>query len=158
MKAFTLLEVLVSLLIFSFLIAAIFVILNVSDMTYSNDLGLLDLHQQARFAMDGMVRELRRSKDSRISVVSVSEINFYISPETYGSDWIGPIRYYWDANQNQIIREYPTGTTKIIAQDISGLSFSLNSDLLDIQLTSAKIVRQRNLSFALAGQVRFRNE
>ena len=158
MKGFTLVEVLVSILILSFLFAAIVGVLNIGNMTYNIDLTLLGLQQQARLAIDGMTRELRQTKASKISSVSESEITFSIPPATYGSDWIGPIRYYFDTEDNRIIREYPTGTEKIVANDINSLNFALNNNLLNIQLTCARIVHQRDLSFSLTEQVRLRNE
>jgi len=158
MRGFTLVEILVGVLIFAFLMSAIFAILNIGDITYNNDICLLNLQQQARLAMDGMVRELRQSSSSDISIVSDSEIIFNISPETYGYEWIGPIRYYLDVPNSQIIREYPAGTEKIIANNVDNLVFSLNGRKLDIQLSCAEVVRQRNLSFSLIGEVKFRNE
>jgi prepilin-type N-terminal cleavage/methylation domain-containing protein len=158
MRGFTLIELLVGVLIFAFLMSAIFAILNIGDITYNSDVCLLNLQQQARLAMDGMVRELRQSSSSDISIVSDSEIIFNISPETYGSGWIGPIRYYLDAPDSQIIREYPAGTEKIVANNVDNLVFSLNGRKLDIQLSCAEVVRQRNFSFSLRGEVKFRNE
>ena len=158
MRGVTLVEILVSVIILSFLVAGIFGVLNVGNITYNTDLGLLDLQQQARQAMDGMTRELRQSRAALVNIVSSSELTFSIPPATYGAGWIGPIRYYLDTSENRIMREYPAGTEKIIANDINSLTFSPSSNLLDIQLTCAKTVLQRDLSFSLNGQVRFRNE
>ena len=158
MRGFTLVELLVSVIIVSFLMMGIFMILNIGNMTYNSDLGLLDLQQQARQAMHGMSRELRQSRDSEISIISDSQIIFSIPPQDYGSGWIGPISYYLDTLENQIIREYPAGTERIVANDVNGLIFSLNNNLLDIQLTCTKTVLQRDLAFSLNSQVRLRNE
>ena len=158
MKGFTLAEALVSMLILSFLAAGTLAVLNVGNMSYSTDLGLLDLQQQARLVIDGMIRELRQTRDSDITVVSSSEINFNIPSETYGDPWIGPIEYYWDSTNNRIIREFPSGTQQIIANEVTALSFNLVDKLLNIQFTCQKTVRGRDLSFSLAGQARFRNE
>ncbi|MFH1577875.1 MAG: hypothetical protein ABIC18_02230, partial [Candidatus Omnitrophota bacterium] len=60
-------------------------------------------------------------------------------------------------NENQIIRDYPSGTEKILANDVTALAFSLNGNFLDIQFTCAKIVQRRNLSLSLRGHAGLRN-
>ena len=158
MKGFILVEALVAILILSFIMAGIFGVLHIGGSTYHTSLGLVELQQQSRGAMDRLTRELRQSKASDLSIISPGEITFYVPPTNYGAAWIGPIRYYLNNLDNRIIREYPTGTEKIVANDISSLNFSLNDDLLDIQLTAARTVRGKNLSFSLDDQVRFRHE
>ncbi len=157
MRGFTLLEILVSVGILSFLIAGIFAVLNVGDMNWHLDMGLLDLQQQARQTMNGMIRELRQSKASAITVNSTSDISFSVPPQTYGDTWIGPIRYYLDTQTQQIKREY-TSATKILANNINSLNFSLSGNIMQIQLGAAKTVKQRALSFFLTEKVRLRNE
>ncbi|MGD9015278.1 MAG: hypothetical protein PVI33_04570, partial [Candidatus Omnitrophota bacterium] len=76
----------------------------------------------------------------------------------FGAELIGPIRYYLNVEDNQIIREYPVGTQKIIANNVSSLAFSLNGEALGIQLSCTDTVRGRDLSFSLGGEVKFRNE
>ena len=158
MKGFTLVEVLVCVLILSFLVLGAFSVLHIGETTCNTDLGLLDLQQQARLAMDGMIRELRQTDAARINFISDYEITFSVPPATVGSDWIGPIRYFLDSTENQIIREHPAGTEKIVANDVNSLSFALNGDILNIQLTCAKRVLNRDLAFYLEEGVRLRNE
>lgn len=165
-KGFTLIEILVSIAILSIVIAGIFAVLNIGDMTWHSDMGLVDLQQQARQAMDSMVREIRQTNtnpvEGNISIVLASEITFSIPPQNYGDAWIGPIRYYLDTQKDQIIREYPTGTTKVLANDINSLNFSLSGNVITIQLSAEKTVRNRVLSFPLTGtlteQIKLRNE
>lgn len=168
MKGFTLVEILVSALIFSFLIAAIFGVLNIGNMTYSTDLGLLDLQQKARQAMDGMIRELRQSGSSDITITdSGARIQFRIptdittDPVTYSSN----ITYY--LSDNQLIREHPAGTTKILADNINSLTFSLSEKTLEIRLNAKKTSLRREIYFPpkedeqerfLIEKVRLRNE
>jgi prepilin-type N-terminal cleavage/methylation domain-containing protein len=163
MKGFTLLEVLISLVILSIITVGIYGVLNISDKTYQNDLGLLDLQQQVRQSMDGMVKELKQSKASLISISNAgARIDFKVpidlttSPVTY-TDFIA---YYLGGNQ--ILREFPAGTTKVLANDINALNFSLAGNELQVQLSAQKTVRQRVLTFPLTGlltqKVRLRNE
>ncbi len=157
MRGFTLVEVLVSVLILGFLFAAIYGVLNIGNIIFIDDMTLVQLQQQARLAMDGMIRELRQSKASVIAFNSSSDISFSIPAQTYGDPWLGPIRYYLDSVIGQIKREY-AGATKILANDINSLNFSPPGNIMQIQLGAAKTVRQRSLSFSLTEKVRLRNE
>lgn len=163
MRGFTLLEVLISFVILSILTVGIYGVLNISDKTYHNDMGLLDLQQQVRQSMDGMVKELKQSKASLITISNGgARIDFKVpidlttSPVTY-TDLIA---YY--RSGNQVLREFPAGTTKVLANDINVLNFSLAGNELQVQLSAQKTVRQRVLTFPLTGlltqKVRLRNE
>jgi type II secretory pathway component PulJ len=159
MKGFILVEVLVSILILSFLMVGIYGVLYAGSNTYHTSVGVVGLQQQARLAMDGLTRELRQARTSAINITSSDDISFSIPSETYGAVWIGPIRYYFDAVNNQIIREHPVGTEKIVANNVQSLDFSLNDGILDIRITCAnRGAAQRDLSFTLEEQVRLRNE
>lgn len=174
MRGFTLLEILVSVLILGLLFAGIYGVLSVGNIIFGEDINLVDLGQQARQAMDAMVKEIRESKSSEITIISGNTISFKVPPVVYGDPWVGPISYYRDVNDanndgvvNQIIREYPTGTRKILANDITVLSFSLSGNLAEMQLAAQKSVRGRELCFpphcaeppkTLKGTVRLRNE
>ena len=160
MKGFSLVEILVSVLILSFLIAGIFMVLNVGDMSYSTDMGLIHLQQQARLAMDGMTRELRQADaDSIIDPEGADSITFNAPLALNPTQWIGPITYQLDANQNQIIRTLAGVPQKIVGNNISSLSFDKNDNILDIELTcQITTTRRRDLSLSLREQVRLRNE
>lgn len=155
MKGFTLLEILVSVLILGLLVCGIYTVMNVGNLIYSEDINLLGLQQQVRQGMDRMVNEIRESKPSEISIVEANtKIIFKIPPEVYGDPWIGSISYYRDVNDanndaviDQIIREYPSGTRKILANDITSLSFSIAGDVVEIALAAKKSAGTRQLCF-----------
>ena len=148
---FTLVEVLISVAIAVFLITGIYTVLNVANASWSVDMGMLDLSQQARQAMDGCLRELRQSKSSGISITNGgAKVEFSI-PNVANS-----IAYY--LQNNQLIREHPAGTEKILANSLSSLTFSLSGNVFSIQLGMAKTVQNRELSFSLFEKVRLRNE
>jgi len=172
-RGFSLVEVLIAALILSVLVAGICAVLNVGDRAYNDDMGLLELQQEARLGMEQMLRELRQAA---VTSLTSNSIIFDISGAA-------GIRYYLDAgdvnNDNiasQIIREYPAGTYKVLANDINSLSFCWHhpddscttsrdcggacaaSNLLKIDLGSAKTAKQRALSFALSQKVKLRNE
>ena len=164
MKGFSLVELLISTLIMSVMVLGIYGVLNIGDKTYNHDMALLDLQQQVRQAMDGMVKELKQSKTSVITISGGgARIDFKVptdittSPVTYTNDFIA---YYLSGNQ--VLREYPVGTTTVLANDISALLFSLSSEVLTVQLSAQKTIRDRVMAFPLTGlltqKVRLRNE
>jgi prepilin-type N-terminal cleavage/methylation domain-containing protein len=163
MKGFTLVEILVSAMILSFLAAGMFMVLHIGTISSGADLGLLDLQQQARLAMDGMTRELRHADIININspCVSPSSITFNAPSGINPTTWTGPITYQLDINQNQILRlpDAATGLPqKVIGNYVNNLIFCLNGDILTIRFTCQKTVRQRNLTVSLDEQVRLRNE
>ena len=163
-RAFTLLEVLVSALILSLLILGICGVLNVGNMTYLMDIGLLDIEQNTRQAMDAMVRELRASSAVNIDNSDSSHITF-TTPQFSGIEF-----RYIDSNndsvRDRIIRQRGS-ETKVLANEISNLCFCWDaannncrtdcSNLFTIRIRAAKTVRQRPLTFTLIEQVRSRN-
>ncbi len=162
LRGFTLLEVLVSAAILSFLIAGIFGVLNIGNMTYNTDLCLLDLQQSARQALYWMAKELRESSTDDITITVIDDNDDKITFDTPNE--IG-IQYYRDLSdvngdniKEQIIREYPKGTRRILGNNISGLQFSLNNNLLEIRLTANSVALGRSLSIPLRTKVRLRNE
>ncbi|MGD9015047.1 MAG: prepilin-type N-terminal cleavage/methylation domain-containing protein [Candidatus Omnitrophota bacterium] len=154
MKGFTLIEVLVVVAILSIVIAAIYVVLNIANVTYNLDLGILDLQQNARIAMDWMIKELRESAPGDVSIGAGNDDITFDTPNESN------IRYYLDTGQDQIIRKYPPGTERIIANDIGNLNFTLVGNLLEIQITARKpqTPQRQDLTFLLKEKVRLRNE
>ena len=160
MRGFTLVELMVGVLILTFLILGLCTVLHIGETTCNTDLGLLDLQQQARLAMDGMTRELRQADaDSIIDPEGADSITFNAPLALNPTQWIGPITYQLDANQNQIIRTLAGVPQKIVGNNISSLSFDKNDNILDIELTcQITTTRRRDLSLSLREQVRLRNE
>ncbi len=171
--AFTLVEVLVTALILTFIIAGIFAVLNVADISWHTDMGLVELQQQARLAMEVMIREIRQS--GRLSYNIAVDANG--TGITFSIPNMLNIRYYLDTTSHQIIRQQPvdTGTSKILANDIDSLSYCWwdgvdccddqilledcsNLYVLKIQLRATTTVRQRPLAFSLTEKVRLRNK
>lgn len=160
MRAFTLIEILVVTIIFAIIILGVFAVMNTSTMTWNSTLGNLQLEQGVRLAMDGITRETRQSKADQVTVAdNGARLNFYIPG-------IAPIISYYVLN-NQLIREYPAGTTKVLSNNITLLNFCClggadcfdcaNSSMLQIQINANKTVRNIPLSFSLKEQVKLRN-
>lgn len=151
MRAFTLIELLVVILIFSLIMTGIYCILHVSNLSWDSTLGMLGLVQEVRQAMDGMTRESRQSNVNQIAVNNGgSRLDFYIPN-------VNPIISYYIQN-NQLIREHPPGTKKVLANNISQITFLANSSILQIQIKATKTtIRNIPLSFSSIGQVKLRN-
>ena len=172
-NGFTLVEILVVVAILSFMIAATYGVLNIGNIIYKDDITLVELQQQARQAMDGMIREIRQAKRETDRLITIpsdgSEIEFYIP------SFSNPISYYRDVNDvnddgiiDQVIREHPPLIYKILANDITALSFSITGDVVEIQLAAKLSARGRDLCFpvpycndtskTLKEKVKLRNE
>ena len=160
MRAFTLLEVLIVAVIFSFLMVGITSVLNLGNITFPVDLGQINLQNQTRQAMQWMTRELLEA-----SGVTVGSGNNRITFNNYNGSGI---TYYLDTSDangdhlnNQIIREFPSGTRRMVAQDISGLVFTsdaTNPLLLRIDISASRAIMNKPFTFTLTEQVRLRNE
>lgn len=149
MKGFTVIEIMVSVFIMTILVIAVFTVLNTTSLTHDTDMGLLRLQQEARSVMFTMVRQLREASNISITVIDANndEISFNTPSQT-------GLRYYRDRNDlnadgltAQVMREFPSGTRKILANDIALLKFSLTGSVLEIRLAANKTVRGRQLCF-----------
>lgn len=169
-NGFSLIEILVSVLIMLFIAIGIYGVLNVGERTYSTDMGLLELQQQARQSMSGMVRELRQNESSDITISSAGAKITFMIPMS-----LSPITYYqnieYEKVGTQIIRSH-AGTNSILANDINLLNFCCwkdgvcgmdcsGADILQVQLSAEKIVNRKTVSFPANGtvteKVRLRN-
>lgn len=159
-RGFTLLEVLISAVIFTFLIIGITEVLNIGNWAFPTDLGWVDLQQQSRQAMGWMTKELREGKNIQITVINTDSDQI-----TFNTIDKNGVKYYRDIDDvnndgvvNQVIREYPAGTRKILANYITRLKFSQSNPILRIDVRSDQTVRKKALSFSLTEQLRLRNE
>jgi len=160
MSGLSLIEILISTLILGIIVAGIFAVLNIADMTWNSDMGLLEIQQQVRQAIDGMIREIRQCRPQDITIKDEGSRVDFLVPDISNS-----ISYY--ILNNQILREHPAGTQKILANDITDLKFCcvggisctdcLNAGILQIRIRADKTVKGRPLSFSLKEQTRLRN-
>lgn len=174
---FTLIEILLSIIILSILIAGIFAVLRIGDMSWQSDMGLLDLQQGVRQAIDGMTRETRQGRPTDITItphgVTPGDTIQFLIPDS-----VNTIQY--SLQNEQIVRQH-AGTNTVLANNINSLSFCLwdgvdccdttlencsSAHILEIQLRAEKTVLERTLCFPypcnpprfLTEQVRLRNE
>ena len=146
-KGLTLVELLVALAILTLVVGGIFCMTNMGYFTYSSESTLMDLMQQARNGMDRMVREIRAS--SAVTLPTSDKVIF-TTPTASG------VQYY--RSGTQLIREYPSGTTHAIANNIALLNFTLNGSLLQIQVRADKTISSKTYSYSFMEKVHLRNE
>jgi prepilin-type N-terminal cleavage/methylation domain-containing protein len=158
-KGFTLLEILVTILIFSFIVGGMYGVLNVSRTNYDANSVSLNLQRQARQGMSWLVRDLRAAKASSTNIVqdgSNNNITFNTSSET-------DVKYYVNATTSQLKRISSTSAEVVKANDITGLVFPArgSSNIQQIQLNASKTFfsngQNRTLTLPFTEQVQMRN-
>jgi prepilin-type N-terminal cleavage/methylation domain-containing protein len=152
MRGFSLLEVLIAVVIFSFILMGMYGVVTVANRNYSTDAALVDLGQQARQSMFWMTKDMREA-----SSISIATIDSNYDSIVFNSTTESGIRYY--CNSAQLIREYPINTTRVVANNISRLKFSRTGNILEIRLEAEKTLPSNDtFSFPLTEKVRLRNE
>ncbi|MDP2941111.1 MAG: hypothetical protein Q8N85_02495 [Candidatus Omnitrophota bacterium] len=160
MKAFTLVELLIVTLLLGMITAGVVTVLNVGNAAYYADLGMLGLQQQVRQCLNWLEREVRASSSLAITTEDAnSDRVVFTTPNKFA------VQYYrdridsnGDGITNQVIREYPFGTRRVIANDISRLKFSQSGGILQIQIQGDTMALGKAESFTLTEKVRLRNE
>ena len=178
-SGFTLVEAMVSIAICSIMLLALNGLLLSGNKVYQVDSNYLQLHQQARQAMERIVREVRESKASMVSM-GIGERSLKDAPALSQGGEVGKdlstagprssasdrlifstehesgIQYYLDGTN--LVREYPMGNIKIIAVDIGRLKLFKTGAQLTIELQAQMTSYKETLVFPLIETVRLRNE
>ena len=145
MKAFTLVETLVSVLIFSIIAMSIFLVMSIGQRSWFTGDASMEVRQQIIVVLTRMNSELAETTSSQTNLtanVPATSITFHIPTgivvDTLGNIvWSTPITYSRNVS-NQLIRTY-AGTTSIIGNDISSLQFTnTQSRLIQIDITAQK--------------------
>lgn len=154
MKGFTLLETLVTVLIFTFIIGGMYGVLNLTRTNYDTNLVSLNLQRQTRQGMSRLSREIRQAYLSSILDRDQNRTSItFNTPDANG------VKY--SLVSGQLWRRYPTGT--VIANDITVLAFPpIVGNIQKITLQASKTFRslgkERTLTFPLTQQVEVRNQ
>ena len=150
-SGYTLVEALISIALLSVILLGVYGVLQTGSTVTTNDEALLQTQQQARNAMDRIVREVRQSSALTVTVIdSSSDKATFTIPTATG------IQYYLSGTN--LVREYPSGTLLTVANSIAYLKFTLAGSLLTINLRADKVLFGKTVSFPLIEQVRLRNE
>jgi prepilin-type N-terminal cleavage/methylation domain-containing protein len=164
----SLVEVMVTVVIFSFVLGAIYTVLNTGEAAWETNKTRIELQQETRKAMDWMINDLRQAGNSSIVDVPADGLTTHhqITFKTPSTVTNGTIQ--WNAssivfalNGTNLRRTLGAGTPKIIAQNISSVTFrrqATSSNIVEITITSQKtsakgLVVQYPFSF----NVRIRN-
>lgn len=159
-KAFTLIEVLISVAILSALIVALSAVLLTGEQIYSTVTASINVRQSARNAMDRMVRELRESSASVVmaDVINPNSSKISFSGPRYkdAEGVLQPIQYFLSAGR--IMREFPPDTVHPVADHVSRLSFVKTGTQVNILIEMLEMTNKRPIVFVLTQKVRPRNE
>ncbi len=187
LTGFTLIEMMVVMAIFSMIMASIFGVLAIGRSSWYQGTTQIDVQQEARKAMDKIVRELRESGSQKITV-GASQVTFQISTGVdangqiiWGActNWANntttvagyAIKYYLSNNKlyRSVLNSYPSGsavgTDTVMANNVQSLTLTGNGPpvtTVDIAVVTQKTVLQggaslRNLQFTLNSKATLRN-
>ena len=157
-KAYTLIEVLLSVAIVTVLFAVMLSMLKSGNELYSGITTSIEIRQHARNVMERIVRETREGDE----VITITVINAdsdrisFTSPRfTDGGGNKLPIQYY--LSNGMVYREYPSGTSMPIATDVTRLKFVRTGPQIDVLVQTEKTTNRRPLVYVLKQKVRLRN-
>jgi len=150
MKAFTLIETLVSILIFAIIVMSIFLVMSIGQRSWFTGDASMEIRQQLIIAITRMNSELSETNSAQTNLtadVPAFSITFKIPHDNNGDgtvvdtlgniEWSTPITYARDASNN-LIRTY-AGVSSIIGRDISFLQFTnTQSRLIQVDITAQK--------------------
>ena len=150
---FTLIEMMIGLLLVSVIGFGVTEASLTARKVWEREAVVLQLQQQARLAIDAMSSELRAARNLTFE----NETSLVFStPNLTG------VSYYLNSSANQIVREYPSGTKKVLANRAVFLNLSSDGSEATIQLRMAKDYRGTTVYFPASGNltevVNLRNE
>ena len=134
-RAFTFIEMMVSMLIFIIAIGLFHMSYSTGNISFRETEAKINAQRAARQAMENMVRELRGATNVAITQDSDS------AQISFAYDSYGTIVFAWSntgSSANQILRN----SVKIIGHSISALSFTDNADAITIDLTATETTLQ----------------
>lgn len=157
MRGFTMLELLVSVAILALITPAIYNVLIFGQRTFYSGTDTLQMQSRMRIATSYITRELRQAADYTIGINNDSIV--FSTPNE------ASIHYFRDTGDangdgltSQMIREYPAGTLKVIANDISLLQFSPSGSLVQIRIDATKSSGGRQIQLSSTVKAEARNE
>lgn len=151
-KAFTLVELMVSLFVFLIILVAVYSAFVISNKFFQTDSAALKSHQQARQAMNWLVKDLHEASSGNISLSYTSP---GVDKITFDTPSESGVQYY--VNSEQLIREYPTGTTHIIATNITQVDYIIMANMIKITITATTTSLKRPISIQMIEKIRLRN-
>lgn len=148
-------ELFAGLLIFLAVIGSVYAILVVGKVSWSTSGSSIVTQQQARGALDVMVRELRTASRAEVKEQG-KRIDFFVKGK-------GEIRYFFD--KGKVMRtdsrgESPDGAPIILAENIKNLGFVQRTPKsVQIKVTSSEVnFLNSNQEFTMVGNINMRGD
>jgi type II secretory pathway component PulJ len=149
-SAFTLVEAMVTVLLFALVIGGIYTTVLVGNVSWQNYEAVVTVQQEARRAVAFLARDLRTAKNLKINSSAEGLVASFFHPQD------GEVRYSWlrqGATAGQLFRQNTAGS-RIIGQNISALSIVESKDAIAFSVVASRISRQgKEVSFALTHRV-----
>jgi len=159
-KGFTLIESMITVAIFTFIVGGIYAVMIAGDRSWDENSVQVEIQQELRKAMNGIQYDLMQSGPSAISDLQSNSITFQKSNGASG----GKISWSSDTIQFLLsgtqLQKIVGSETKVIAYDISSLTFSQpSSNMIEISLTTQKCCTkgEKTVSDSLNFKVYLRN-
>ncbi len=149
---FTLPEVLITLVIFTLIMMGLQNVALLSRISFSTDMVLIDLGQQARQVMFWVTKDIREATD--INIIYVDQNSDTVTFNTVNDPGI---QYY--KSGNQIIREDDLGNTRVIGNYIQRFKVVKTNHMVDVDIIASRsVVFGQSIFFPLREQVNLRND
>lgn len=163
-RGFTLLEVMVSVAVFSIIMMLTGMILQGGGDQARLASLKMNLQESSRESLYRMGLEIRESSPSRVAVgANGSSLTFQIPANVSNAGvitWSNSITYQRGGNGNQLVR-VSGGQTRILANDIQNVNFSATgapvSTIVFSVTAQRALINGRVLSVASTGEARLRN-
>lgn len=163
---FTMVEMLVCILIFSYIAGGLYTVISVGDSSYQNNSAQVELQQELRKGMEWMKFELQQAGPTSISNVP-SNGSWYTSISFKIPTGVSSGAISWATNPIQfsrsgtdLLRTY-SGTSRVIAQDITSIQFRRTSaapKILEIAMTGqVTAIKGETLQDTLNFKIKLRN-
>ncbi len=145
MKGLSLIELMITLLIFSVILGAIYGVMTMGRSSYQTGDIQITVQQEARKAMNKITTELREASSVNLS----NEYPFTI--------WGQKIKY--EVTDNQLQKVIQGGSTTVLANNVGNIQFTLyGGDTVYVSVSTQKnTFLGRSLSANLTSQVTLRN-
>ena len=164
-EGFSLVEIMVALGIIGIITTSIIIVLPSWQRSWNINEVQMDVQFQARRAMNIMARELTQTSQSRVIInVAGDVITFQLPNNDYllgNFTWTNQIQYSLIAGPTgiqQLLRtNLANNQTEVLASYINALQFTMNNDIISIQLIVDKTLKGDNAQLQLDSQVSLRN-
>ncbi|MFH1045459.1 MAG: type II secretion system protein [Candidatus Omnitrophota bacterium] len=175
-RGFTLIELMIVLTVFGLILGAIFAVMYVGKQSWSQGGTKVEIQQEARRAMEEIVRELRESAQDVVTGVladgtAYNAITFRMPDDIDGDgdvldangviEWGTPISFSVGGINNEQLLRTSAGNTTVLGNHVVSLQFTRNAatpNVIEIDIQTQRTSQeQRVFQAALSSKVTLRN-